>query len=122
MQTMFLVALGGAVGAVLRYLTGIGATRYLGAAFWGTMAVNVIGSFVMGLLFVALTGRDQRLPPLLMTGFLGGFTTFSAYSLDALKLMQDGRPLAALGYAGASVLLGLMAVALGVGVMRGMTQ
>ena len=80
------VAIGGALGSVLRYLT----VFAVGAPL-ATMAVNIAGSFVMGVLFVALTNR-LHLSPLLMTGVLGGFTTFSAFSLDALKLYHSGQP------------------------------
>jgi fluoride exporter len=100
------VALGGAIGSALRFLT----VTAVGAP-WATFGVNVVGSFAMGVLFVALSG--PMLQPLLMTGVLGGFTTFSAFSLDALKLWQAGQiPQAAL-YVGGSVALSLLAVASG---------
>ena len=90
LSTLFQVALGGAIGASARYLTSLGAVRFLGAGFpWGTLAVNVIGSFLMGLLVVVLAQRDDtRLAPFLLTGLLGGFTTFSAFSLDAMALYE----------------------------------
>ena len=105
--TLTQVALGGALGSVLRYLT----LSWVGAPV-ATLAVNVLGSFVMGVLFVALTTRPQ-LSPLLMAGILGGFTTFSAFSLDAWKLWQAGQTGGALAYIAASVGLSLFAVALG---------
>lgn len=105
--TLTQVALGGALGSVLRYLT----LSWVGAPV-ATLAVNVLGSFVMGVLFVALTTRSQ-LSPLLMAGILGGFTTFSAFSLDAWKLWQAGQTGGALAYIAASVGLSLFAVALG---------
>lgn len=120
-QTLALVALGGALGCVLRYLAVVGAARAFGTGFpWGTLAVNVAGSFVMGLLFIYLTAKGlTRFSPLLLAGVLGGFTTFSAYSLDALILWERGQaPLAAL-YAGASVALSVAAVAAGAALMRG---
>jgi CrcB protein len=101
------VALGGALGSVLRYLT----LSWVGAPV-ATLAVNVLGSFAMGIFFVALTTRTQ-LSPLLMAGILGGFTTFSAFSLDAWKLWQAGQTGGALAYIAASVGLSLIAVALG---------
>jgi CrcB protein len=113
MMTYIQVALGGAIGSVLRYL----AVAAFGAPM-GTLAVNVLGSFVMGALFVALTTR-AGLSPLLMSGVLGGFTTFSAFSLDTLKLWQAGQALPALAYVGASVLLSLGAVALGAALAKG---
>ena len=105
--TLTQVALGGAIGSVLRYLTvaGIGAPV-------ATLVINVAGSFAMGVLFIALSNRIQ-FSPLVMTGVLGGFTTFSAFSLDALKLWQSGQTTAALSYVAASVGLSLLAVALG---------
>ena len=111
--TLSQVALGGAIGSVLRYAI----TTAIGAPI-GTLIVNVVGSFVIGLLFVTLATRTQ-LSPLLMTGILGGFTTFSAFSLDALKLWQSGQPTQALLYAAASVILSLTAVALGAALARG---
>ncbi len=105
--TLTQVAIGGALGSVLRFLT----VSAVGAPL-ATLAVNVLGSFVMGVLFILLSSR-MHLSPLLMTGVLGGFTTFSAFSLDTLKLYQSGQPGTALAYVAASVLLSLLAVALG---------
>ncbi|MDZ7905617.1 MAG: CrcB family protein [Cypionkella sp.] len=113
MTTIFQVALGGAIGSVLRFLT----VTAVGAPM-ATLVVNVLGSFAMGVLFVLLTAR-AGLSPFLMTGVLGGFTTFSAFSLDALKLWQSGQALPALAYVGASVLLSLAAVALGAALAKG---
>ena len=119
--TLTQVALGGAFGAVARFLTVIAATRAFGPAFpWGTLAVNVAGSFAMGLLVVWLESRGlMRLAPLLMAGMLGGFTTFSAYSLDMLKLWEAGATGAAAGYALGSVVLSVGALVAGVALMRG---
>jgi CrcB protein len=113
MMTLFQVALGGAVGSVLRFLAVAG----VGAPI-GTLAVNVLGSFAMGILFVALPARTG-LSPLLMTGVLGGFTTFSAFSLDALKLWQAGAVLPAAAYAGGSVIASLIAVGFGAALAKG---
>ncbi len=112
-QSLSLVALGGAAGSVLRYLVAMAAGTPL-----GTLLVNVAGSLAMGALFVMLAGRGPS-SLLLMTGVLGGFTTFSAFSLDALKLWEAGQVPAALGYVLASVLLSLTAVALGAALARG---
>ena len=109
--TLSQVAIGGAIGSVLRYLTITAVSAPI-----GTLIVNVVGSLVMGVLFVVLS---SRLHPLLMTGILGGFTTFSAFSLDALKLWQGGQVLPALAYVCASVILSLIAVALGAALARG---
>lgn len=105
--TLTQVAIGGALGSVLRYLT-----IFMVGAPLATMLINVLGSFAMGVLYVLLFQRTA-LSPLLMTGVLGGFTTFSAFSLDALKLFQSGQPGTALAYVAASVAFSLLAVALG---------
>ena len=92
MTSLFQVALGGAIGASGRYLTGMAALRLAGPGFpWGTLIVNVLGSFAMGVLVVALAHyHAHRFAPLLMTGVLGGFTTFSAFSLDTVSLLEVG--------------------------------
>lgn len=108
------VALGGAIGSVLRHL----AVQALGAP-WATLVVNVLGSFAIGVLFVAL-GPKLTHAPLLMTGLLGGFTTFSAFSLDTLRLVEAGQSVQAAGYVAGSVVLSLIAVALGVALARGL--
>lgn len=117
-QSLIPVALGGAIGSLARYLTVTAAARIAPGLPWGTLAVNVAGSFLMGVLFVALSQRSH-LSPLLMTGVLGGFTTFSAFSLDALKLWQAGSVPQAAVYVAASVILSLFAVALGAALARG---
>ncbi len=111
-QTLPLIALGGAFGSVLRYLlvTAIGTPL-------GTLAVNVLGSLAIGILFVWLGAREGW-QLFLMTGVLGGFTTFSAFSLDTLKLIQAGQTLQAATYVVGSVALSLAAVALGVALMK----
>jgi CrcB protein len=112
-QTLPLIALGGAIGSVLRYLM----VAAIGAP-WGTAAVNVLGSFAIGVLFVLLDARTGW-QLFLMTGLLGGFTTFSAFSLDTIKLIEAGQPLQAALYVLGSVALSLIAVALGVALARG---
>ena len=84
----------------------------------GTVAVNLVGSFAIGVLFVLIPREGWQL--FLMTGLLGGFTTFSAFSLDTLKLIQQGQTLQAALYVLASVALSLIAVALGVALARGL--
>ncbi|MCX7287635.1 MAG: CrcB family protein [Rhodobacterales bacterium] len=108
------VALGGAVGSVLRYL----AVQALGAPM-ATLVVNVLGSFAIGVLFVVL-GPKMQYAPLLMAGLLGGFTTFSSFSLDTLRLVEAGHILQAAAYVAGTVLLSLIAVALGVALARGL--
>lgn len=113
-MTFLYVAVGGALGAVLRYLT------TLAVPFpYGTLTVNIIGSFVMGLCLVLLLDKGlDRWQPLLMTGVLGGFTTFSAFSLDTLRLWESGQSMFAVGYVLASVLLSLAAVVVAVIIAR----
>ena len=111
--TLTQVAIGGAIGSVLRYLMVVAVGTPI-----ATVAVNMAGSFAMGVLFITLATRTS-LSPLLMTGILGGFTTFSAFSLDALKLWEGGQTLQAGLYVLASVILSLVAVALGAALARG---
>lgn len=114
--TLLQVALGGALGACARYLTGVLTVRAFGHGFpWGTLTVNILGSFLMGVLVVVLARKGgHAYAPLLMTGMLGGFTTFSAFSLDTLTLFERGQTWLAGAYASASVLLSLLAIVLGV--------
>lgn len=115
------VVLGGGIGAGLRYLTNVGALRLFGPGFpVATLVVNVLGSFLMGMLVELLAQRGgQRLAPFLMTGVLGGFTTFSAFSLDSMTLWQRGETVLALVYVGMSVVLSLAAIALAMHLFRG---
>ncbi|HHY02351.1 MAG TPA: fluoride efflux transporter CrcB [Paracoccus sp.] len=114
MNPVLQVALGGAAGAVARHGVNIGAGRLFGPGFpVGTVAVNILGSFLMGLLVVVLAARGNALSPLLITGLLGGFTTFSAFSLDAVTLWQRGQGAVALAYVAGSVGLSLAALLAG---------
>ncbi|MEO0344312.1 MAG: fluoride efflux transporter CrcB [Pseudomonadota bacterium] len=108
-----IVAFGGALGALLRW-----GTVQVVAEPLGTLCVNVIGSFLIGLGFVAVSSEDPRWHLFLITGLLGGFTTFSAFSLDALKLLEAGKLSAAFGYAAGSVLLSLAAAAFAIWIAR----
>ncbi len=120
MNPVLQIALGGAAGAVLRH--GVGRALPLqGAGFpLATLLVNVSGSLVMGLLAALMALRwNNQLAPLLMTGLLGGFTTFSAFSLDTLTLWERGQPVAASIYVAGSVLLSLAAVIAGLAIGRG---
>ena len=123
-HTLWQVALGGALGASARYLTGVATMRLIGPGFpWGTLAVNVAGSFLMGVLVVVLAHKDAtRLAPLLMTGVLGGFTTFSAFSLDTITLIERGQTMQAGFYIAASVILSLGAIVLAMLMTRGVFQ
>ncbi|ESQ14971.1 MAG: camphor resistance protein CrcB [Thiohalocapsa sp. PB-PSB1] len=113
MLQILAIAGGGAVGAVTRFLVSTGVYRLLGREFpWGTLAVNVLGSFVMGLLFMLLLERSlmaAELRAAILVGFLGSFTTFSTFSLETLTLVEQGEALRALLNVGISVLLCLVA-------------
>ncbi len=114
------VALGGAIGASARYGVNLLAVRLVPGLPLGTLAVNVLGCLAMGLLTAMLMLRGgQHLAPLLLTGVLGGFTTFSAFALDAAALWEQGRGALALGYVLGSVVLSLLAVLAGLSIGRG---
>jgi fluoride exporter len=112
------VALGGALGSSARYGVNLVAPRVLGAGFpWATLIVNVLGCFAMGYLNALLREKlpdDENMRLFLTTGVLGGFTTFSAFSLDFFGLMQRGEMPLAVAYAIASVVLSILAVMIGV--------
>ncbi|SSC67421.1 fluoride efflux transporter CrcB [Ciceribacter selenitireducens] len=122
MNHILLVAFGGALGSVCRYLVGVGALRLMGPSFpWGTLTVNVAGSFAIGVLaelIVARFGASAELRLLLITGFLGGFTTFSAFALDAVTLFERGASLAATTYLFLSIGASIAAAIAGIGLMR----
>ncbi len=123
MTPLLQVALGGALGASGRYLTTTAVARLMGKSFpWGTMTVNVLGSFAMGVLVVMLAHLSgNRFAPLLMTGVLGGFTTFSAFSLDAATLYERGQVGPAAAYILASVILSVLALFAGLWFARSLT-
>lgn len=109
-----LVFLGGGIGAVLRFLVGKWTLAWFGSGFpVGTLAVNVAGCLAIGLAIGALEGVGQPAKLFFVTGLLGGFTTFSAFGLDALTLWQRGQPGTALLYVMLSLILSLGAVVLG---------
>lgn len=112
------IMLGGGLGALVRFLLSTKVTEKFGSAFpYGTLSVNVIGSFVMGLLAMVLVER-LALDPLLklgvFVGFLGAFTTFSTFSMDTLNLFEQGNNLRAIANMFISVMLSVFAVWLGV--------
>ncbi len=123
MTQLVLVALGGAIGASCRHLVNLGMLRLFGPTFpVSTLTVNIVGGLLMGLAagYFALiySGGGQHLRLFLTTGLLGGFTTFSAFSLDALLLWERGDILPALAYVLISVLLSIVALAVGLYLMR----
>ena len=90
MMQIGLVALGGALGSLARYGVGLAAARWLGLGFpWGTLTVNIIGGLAMGLLAARTGPGDEALRLLLGVGLLGGFTTFSAFSLETVRLLEQ---------------------------------
>lgn len=119
---MFLVFLGGGIGAGLRHLTNLGAARFFGAAFpLGTLGVNMVGSLAMGLVaawFAGRTGASQDMRLFLATGILGGFTTFSAFSLDAALLWQRGDAVSAVIYVVGSVTGAILSLCAGLWLAR----
>ncbi len=122
MHHLFLVMLGGAVGAGARHLVGRAALAIWGPGFpVGTLLVNVVGGFAMGLLAAWLASRasgDEALRYLLGVGVLGGFTTFSAFSLETASMLQRGELATALFYILASVVLSIGALFAGLQVSR----
>ena len=120
-MTYLWVALGGAVGAATRFAIAQWAGARWGWTFpWGTLAVNITGSLAIGLVMTLLVARgaDPAFRLLLVTGFLGGYTTFSAFSFETLTLLEARRWDAAALYVGGSVGLGLLATALGLALGR----
>ena len=122
MVNLLLVFFGGGLGAAMRHLVNIAAMRLVGPGFpWGTMAINIAGSFAMGLFIEMLARRfnaSNELRLFVATGILGGFTTFSAFSLDFAVLWERGAMFPAFAYALASVVLSLSALFLGLWLAR----
>jgi len=118
MTQMLAIAAGGAIGALLRYWTSIAVHGRLGMAFpYGTLAVNVLGSLLMGFLYIWLIERMAAGPALrafLLVGVLGAFTTFSTFSMETLNLLEAGHPGKALANMLVSVVVCVTAAALGV--------
>ena len=120
-STVLQVALGGAIGAALRFVSGVGILKLVGHGFpVAIIAVNVIGSFLMGVFVVAAAHRGlTHLSPFVMTGILGGFTTFSAFSLETVTLFERGQIGQAGLYVALSVGLSIGGLVLGLWVARG---
>jgi CrcB protein len=117
-----IVFLGAGIGGALRHGVNVGATRLWGTGFpYGTVVVNVVGSFAIGMLagfFIYRAGVPQHFRLFLTTGILGGFTTFSTFSLDAALLIERHSFGMAAGYVLGSVAAGLVALFLGLAVFR----
>jgi CrcB protein len=122
MFNVLLVAVGGAIGSVFRHFINMASLRLIGPNFpWGTVAVNVVGSFVMGAFIELLARRWQgsnELRLFVATGILGGFTTFSAFSLDFAVLWERGAAAQAFLYAAGSVVVSLLALFAGLWFVR----
>jgi CrcB protein len=115
------IAAGGAVGALARYLVSLGVNLNVDSPFpFGTLAVNVTGSLAIGVLFALFDrlGSAQATKLLLVTGFLGAYTTFSSYSLETVRLLSQGRVALALGNFALNNALCLGATALGLALVR----
>jgi CrcB protein len=125
-QTL-LVFLGGGIGAAARHGVNVGVGRLVGTGFpWSTPLINIVGSFLMGaiaawLAFKGGTGWTQHARLFLTTGILGGFTTFSAFSLDTALLWERGATGQAVGYVAASVGLSILGLFAGLALIRAIT-
>jgi len=121
MPNLLLVMLGGALGAGARHLAGVAGLRWLGPGFpWTTLFVNLAGSLLIGLLagWLALRGGSEQVRLFFAVGLLGGFTTFSAFSLELGLMLQRGELASAMAYVFASVIGGVMLLFLGLWLMR----
>ena len=121
MQNLLLVMLGGALGAGLRHLAGMAALARLGPGFpWGTLFVNLAGGLLIGLLagWFARSGASNEMRLFLAVGVLGGFTTFSAFSLETWLMLERGQPGLAASYVVASVVGSVLLLFAGLRLMR----
>ncbi|WP_293266140.1 fluoride efflux transporter CrcB [Neptunomonas sp.] len=121
MQTILAVAVGGALGAASRFWLAGALNDKADKLPIGTLACNVLGSLVMGILFVLIMEKTRLSPelrPLLMVGFLGAFTTFSSFSLETVALVQEGHIMSALIYVLLSVLMCIAALSAGIWITR----
>lgn len=122
LPTLLQVALGGAIGASMRYLAGIWIARILGhdPFPYAILTVNVVGSFLMGVFIVTAAHKGlNHMSPFIAVGILGGFTTFSAFSLEAVTLFERGELAAAAVYVTLSVVLSILALFAGLWIARG---
>lgn len=114
LKQLIMVGIGGGVGSIFRFLVSVVTSKYFQGAFpLATFIVNLAGCFLIGLLVGALGQQSNQLKLLLITGFCGGFTTFSAFANENLHLLNNNQPILASLYTLASVLLGVLFVWLG---------
>jgi CrcB protein len=124
MQSVLIVFAGGGLGAVARHLMNMSVTRLIGSEFpWGVMLINISGSVIMGMAaaffaFKADASWSQPLRLFMTTGILGGYTTFSAFSLDVVLLWERGEPVQALTYVMGSVILSVLGLVAGLTLVR----
>ena len=122
MKMLLLASAGGAIGAGARYLVTLGLGRLLGTSFpWGTLTVNIVGSFLMGFIIEYIMLRaagSAEMRTFLATGILGGFTTFSAFSLEVSAMLERGDYASAGGYILASLAISVAAVFAGLALVR----
>ena len=122
MNMIIAVAVGGALGSVARYILSGFTTDIVSSSFpWGTLSVNVLGSFLMGAVvtYMALVWNpNAEMRAFLTVGLLGGFTTFSLFSLDIINLWERGASMAAMGYIIASIIVSLLAIILGIMIVK----
>ncbi len=126
-RSLLAILAGGGIGSVIRYVVTVSLTQRLGPGFpWATMLINITGSLVIGIVFEMSQTRAIGMPNMwrlfLMTGILGGYTTFSTFSLDMVLLFGERAAGVALLYAGASVVLGLAAAMTGIIFVRALTM
>jgi CrcB protein len=117
MRTLLLIGLGGGIGSILRYLTSVVIQKYYATVFpLATWVVNILGCLLIGIIMGLLEKNqvtDSSMKWFLVTGFCGGFTTFSAFGYENIRLLQNGNILLVLVYISASIILGLGSVWLG---------
>ena len=114
-KDLLLVGVGGGIGSMLRFATSRLSARYISHdwALFGTFIVNIVGCFLIGVVagwLLYSTGKSQNLPLLLVAGFCGGFTTFSAFAFENVQLLQSGQPLLSILYIFFGITIGLLAV------------
>lgn len=121
MQNLLFIAIGGACGALGRYWVSSTLFKPQEVMPWGTLTVNVVGSLLMGVLFILIVEKAQlpaNLRPLLMVGFLGAFTTFSTFSLETVSMIHEGHIMSAAIYILLSVILSVAGLAVGIQLSR----